>query len=95
MEAQITDTKTERIILENKSRYFYTVKPVEITNALGAIIDTLMEYSISNMSTQNYKLYRTKEGNWYDVPEVNPTADNAVLMSLKLAINSKENRHLK
>jgi hypothetical protein len=95
METQLTDTKTEQIILEDKSQYFYTVKPFEITNALGAIIDTLMEYSISNMSTQNYKLYRTKDGNWYDVPKVNPTADNVLLMSLKLAINSKKNRDLK
>ena len=48
-----------------------------------------MEYTISNMINRNYKLFRTKEGNWYVFPEVNLTTHNAVLMSLKLAINSK------
>jgi len=95
MEALTTNTKNEQIILEDNSQYFYSVRPVEITNALGAVIATLKEYSISNVSAQIYKLYKTKEGNWYDIPEANPAADNAILMSLKLTINSQENAALK
>ena len=91
MDPQQIETKTQELIIENSGQYFYSVKPVEITNALGTVIGTLLEYSISNMSTQNYKLYKTKEGNWYDVPELNPATDNAVIASLKLALNSQDN----
>lgn len=80
--------------MEDGSQRFYTAKPVDISNALGAVIATLLEYSITNMSGENYKLYKTKEGNWYAIPEANKGADNAVLLSLKLAINSLENSGL-
>jgi len=51
---------------------------------------TLFEYSISNNTSQNYKLYKTKEGNWYDIQEANPASEKTLLMTLKLAINSQE-----
>ena len=75
----------EQLILEDKSQYYYSIKPVEICNSLGAVIAALLEYSISNNTSQNFKLYTTKEGNWYDIPEANPTSEKALLMSLKLA----------
>lgn len=94
MEAIPTDRQTEHIILVNDNQFFYSINPVEITNALGSVIATLLEYSIFDSNTQNYKLYKTKEGNWYDVRETNTTADKAIIMALKLAINSQENREL-
>ena len=92
METELTDSKYKLVILEDNSQYSYTVKSVEITNALGAVIAVLDEYSIANLDGENYKLFRTKEGNWYDVPEANPTTNKAVLMTLKIAINLQENR---
>ena len=90
MEMESKDVIKAQLILEDKGQYFYSIKPVEIRNSLGAVMATLFEYSISNNTSQNYKLYKTKEGNWYDIPEANPTSEKALLMSLKLAINSQE-----
>ena len=90
MEKEPIDIIKAQLILEDKSQYFYSIKSVEICNSLGAVMATLVEYVISNHTSQNYKLYRTKEGNWYDVPDVNPTSEKALLMFLKMAINSQE-----
>jgi hypothetical protein len=84
------DTKTEEIreiVLNSNSRFSYTIKQVEITNILGAAVAVLDEYSITNSAGENYKLYKTKEGNWYDVPEANKGVDKGVLMVLKLGID--------
>ncbi len=94
MESALTDVKNMQIILEDKSLYFYNVKPVEITNALGSVIGILDEYSITNTSGQNYKLYKTKEENWYDISEGISSENNAILRALKLAIDKKEKQSL-
>ncbi len=94
MESEQIEVKTEKVILTGNREYFYTVNPVEIVNALGIIIATCTEYSITNFSNENYKLHKTKEGNWYDLPEENKSADKAIIMSLKLALNSKDNKEL-
>jgi hypothetical protein len=57
---------------------------------LGTITAILEEYLITNSAGEKYKLYKTKEGNWYDVEGANPGADFSVLRALKLAINSHE-----
>ncbi len=63
MGTELNEEKAEKVILANNCEYFYTVSPVEITNLLGVIIATLIEYSITNLNGQNYKLHKTKEGN--------------------------------
>ena len=90
MEMETKDVIKTQLILEDKSQYFYSITPVEIRNSLGVVLAILFEYSISNSTPQNFKLYRTKEGNWYDISDANPTSEKALLMSLKLAINSQE-----
>lgn len=87
MNMELIDAEKQHIILEDGSQYFYTVKPVQIANALGTAVAVLDEYFISNSSGENYKLYKTKEGNWYDVAEANKGVDNSVLMGLKLTID--------
>jgi hypothetical protein len=85
------ETKTEaikEIILEDNSRFTYTIKQVEITNILGAAVAVLDEYFITNSAGENYKLYKTKEGNWYDVAEANKGADTGLLLALKMAFAS-------
>ena len=89
MEMEVTKQKNNEIILEDNSQYFYTVRPFEITNALGAVIAVLDEYSITNINGEIYKLYKTKEGNWYDISETIPVENNAFLRALKLAIDKK------
>jgi len=90
MEMESKEVIKAQLILEDKSQYFYSIKSVEICNSLGAVMATLLEYYISNHTSQTYKLYKTKEGNWYEIPDANPTSEKALLMSLKLAINSQE-----
>ncbi len=87
------DTKTEQIreiVLTDNSRFTYAIKQVEITNILGAAVAVLDEYFITDLSGKTYKLYKTKEGNWYDVPETNNGVDKSVLRMLKSSFDAKE-----
>lgn len=92
MEARLTDPEIKVLLLGEVQKYFYTINPVQITNVLGNSVTVLLEYSITDVNGKSHKLYKTKEGNWYDIPEANLAVDNTVLMSLKLAINSQETK---
>ncbi len=64
---------SNQITLEDNSQFYYTIKPYELTNALGNIIAVLQEFNFTknddNSGQFSCKLYRTKEGNWYDIEE--------------------------
>lgn len=90
MEMELIDTEKKQIILEDGSQFFYSVKPVEITNLLGNAVAVLDEYFITNSSVETYKLYKTEEGNWYDVPKTNKGDDKGVLMELKIGIDNEK-----
>ncbi len=94
MTAELIEVKENQIILEDNREYSYRIKPFEITNSLGAVIATLQEYFITNLAGEEYKLYKTTEGNWYDIPETNKAVNKATIMSLKFAINSRKNKGL-
>lgn len=82
------------ITLEDNSQFYYTIKPYELTNALGNIVAVLQEYTFTkrddNIGQFTCKLYKTKEGNWYDIEEVKSTENYAILRALKLSIDNKE-----
>lgn len=85
------DIKTEEIkeiILADNSSFSYTIKQVEVKNSLGAAVAVLDEYLITNTAGEIFKLYKTKEGNWYDVPEANNRVEKGVLLGLKFAIDA-------
>ena len=86
---------SNQIILEDNSQFYYTISPYELTNALGNIIAVLQEYNFTkkdeNIGQIFCKLYKTKEGNWYDFEEAKMNTEKAVLRSLKSAIDGKEN----
>ena len=90
MEMEIKREEIKEIILSDNSRVSYTIKQVEITNALGAAVAVLDGYFITDSAGENYKLYKTKEGNWYDVPEANTGVDKGVLLALKLRIDNNQ-----
>ena len=71
--------------------YTYSIKPVDITNALGAVMGTLTEYNLSGSAGDNILLYRTKEGNWYDMKQSGSAFKNAMIQALKSAIDKLEN----
>lgn len=87
MEMDMKTEEVKEIILGGNSCFSYTIKQVEITNALGAAVAVLDEYFITDSTGDNYKLYKTNEGNWYDVPEINKGVDKSVLLELKLGID--------
>lgn len=43
----------------------------KIANSLGAADAVLDEYFITDSNGETYKLYKTNEGNWYDIAEAN------------------------
>ena len=86
---------THQIVLEDNSLFQYTIQPYELTNALGNIIAVLQEYDFIKKDDHggkfSCKLYRTSEGNWYDLQDANIMVEKGLLRLLKSAIDAKEN----
>jgi hypothetical protein len=86
---------SNQITLEDNILFYYTIKPYELTNALGNIIAVLQEYNFTKKDDDNgqfsCKLYRTKEGNWYDIEDEKIVTEKGILRLLKSAIDAKEN----
>ena len=89
---------SNQITLEDNSQFYYTITPYELTNALGNIIAVLQEYSFTKKDNNNgqfsCKLYKTKEGNWYDIEEAKILTEKGILRMLKSAIDAKENNKI-
>jgi hypothetical protein len=54
---------THQIILEDGSHFYYTIKPFELTNALGNVIAVLQEYTFIKrvMITDNFPANYTRQ----------------------------------
>ena len=95
MRDALTNLFSNRITLENNSQFYYTISPYELTNALSNIIAVLQEYNFTKNDDNNgqfsCKLYRTKEGNWYDIEAAKLVNEKSILRLLKSAIEAKEN----
>ncbi len=89
---------SHQITLEDNSQFYYTVKPYELTNALGNIAAVLQEYNFTKKGDNNgqfsFNLYRTKEGNWYDIEDAKIVSEKDVLRMLKSAVEAKENNSI-
>lgn len=87
---------SNQITLEDNSQFYYTISSHELTNSLGNIIAVLQEYNFANTVDFNGqfsgKLYKTKEGNWYDIEDVNIFSDKGIVRMLKSAIDAKEKK---
>ena len=85
---------SNQITLQDNSQFYYTIKPYELTNALGNGIAILQEYAFTKKEDHNgqfsCKLYKTKEGNWYDIEEAKIITEKNILRMLKSAIDIKE-----
>lgn len=89
MEMDIKTEEIKQIIFGDNNQFSYTRKQVEIKNTLGAAVAVLDEYSITDSAGVNYKLYKTKDGNWYDLPEANTGIPKSILLALKLKIDNQ------
>lgn len=89
MEMDIKTEEIRQINFGDNNQFSYTRKQVEIKNILGAAVAVLDEYSITDSAGVNYKLYKTKDGNWYDLPDANTGISKSILLALKLKIDNQ------
>lgn len=83
-----------QLTLQDGSQFWYSILPYELLNPVGASVAILSEYSFSTKDQPAElfcKLYRTKEGNWYDIKEAKMHAENHIIRMLKAAVEQKEN----
>lgn len=88
MREQLLTALGKQITLDDGVKYQYAISQVEVENALGAVVAVLDQLIITDEAGNLYKLYKTKEGNWYDLDAENNTFQQAVLQRLKRAIDS-------
>lgn len=74
----------------NGLQYTYTVQPFELTNALGTVVATLTEYKLTGSAGHTMSLYKTKDGNWYEIKQSDSPLKNALITALKSAIDRLE-----
>ena len=81
------------IIVKDGNTYTLSTAWINEENSLGIVKARLKEYSIYKAEEPEIfigKLYKTKEGNWYDKPDT--TRINPLLSTfLKMAIDEHEN----
>src|SRR5215210_2120148 len=81
----------------NQILYYSTVETV-IRNPIGKVSATLIEYVITTVKEDAAdvfcKLYKTKEGFWYDPVSWDDQVDNTTKHNIKAAIDAAENKHL-
>ena len=89
-----TNQTNKEITLPDNSKYSYTISAYEVKNALGNVVAVLEEYTFTKIvplnSNVSYKLYRTKEGNWYELDSADPLPNNELLRELKNAFDKKD-----
>lgn len=81
---------TSQQVSVNGLLYSYIIQDAQINNALGAVIATLTEYKLSGSAGDSISLYKTSEGNWYDMKQTDSPFKNAIIVALKTAIDQKE-----
>ena len=94
MQLSTGSAQLEELVLPGGNRFLYSLHPFELKNAVGAVVAILREYrfaAIGPEATQTpMSLYKTDEGNWYDMPAAPVTRANLLLWQLKSAIDHKE-----
>jgi hypothetical protein len=77
----------------NQTLYYYN-QQADIKNPLGKVSAILSEYVIvknkENIAEIVCKLYKTKEGYWYDPEEPHFEINNKTRLEIKSAIDAKE-----
>ena len=87
MLATLPASGTHQLMLTNNRRFTYSVRTIEIDNLLSTALVVLHEYVVEDLAGNRFILYRTRGGNWYDIPDINCGADAGLLATLKAAID--------
>jgi len=86
---------SNQVKLEDGSLFYYSISPYELKNALGHNIAVLQEYNFAKKGDEggqnSCKLYKTKDGNWYDFEDAKATFEKRTMRLLKSAIDANEN----
>ena len=91
MRDELKNVFGKEIILEDGSQFYYTIQPFEMKNILGAAVAVLDEYLFTKKgSAETYKLYRTKDGNWYEIEYENSNVESGLLLALKTAFDGQK-----
>ena len=81
-------------MLRDGCTFYYSISPYDLKNTLGKNIAVLQEYNFAikrdDIEQINCKLYKTKDGNWYDFEDSNTGVEKELLRQLKSAIDAKE-----
>lgn len=81
----------KELVLDNGNCFLYSIQSFEMKNFLGAVVAILDEYSFTKKGTaETFKLFRTKEGNWYDLDENKDTTQTQLFLEIKTAIGMYE-----
>lgn len=87
-----------QVVLEDGSVFYYSISPYELKNALGHNIAVLQAYNFAKKDDESgqvsCKLYKTKDGNWYDFEDSKTSVEKGLLRLLKSAIDAKENNEV-
>lgn len=80
------------ITARDGSKYFYTISSFNAENPLGIVKATLKEYTLYRIEEGERligKLYKTDDGNWYDLT-TNNAINSHLSTFLKMAIDESE-----
>ncbi|MEP6844548.1 MAG: hypothetical protein ABI861_01025 [Panacibacter sp.] len=86
--------KTE-ITVKDGNVYTYSTALINAENPLGIVKATLVEYTVHKITDSEIfigKLFRTKEGNWYDMPgniSINPLLKTMIKIAIEESEKSK------
>src|SRR5690349_1162466 len=83
---------TNKIVVRDGSKYFYTTAFCDVQNSLGVVKATLKEYTIYKAGESEIiiaRLYKTTNGNWYDL-QTETSIDALLATTLKMAIDESE-----
>jgi len=86
------------IILKTSNQVlYYSTEEAVIKNPIGKVSATLVEYVISSCKEDEgdifCKLYKTKEGFWYDPSCIDDKIDTRTKHNIKAAIDDAENKN--
>lgn len=83
---------TTDYVVKDGNKYFYTITSYDAKDPLGVIKQTLKEYNFykaDNAENLIGKLYRTNDGNWYDL-STGTSISRTLATFLKIAIEESE-----
>ena len=84
--------KRTEITAKDGNKYFYITSSASAENPLGVVKATLKEYTLYKSDNKEIfigKLYKTEEGNWYDLP-MNNSINPRLATLIKMAIDESE-----